>query len=110
MNDLLDTLTTNGYEVQGYADDTVITIRGHLDAIASHRMQRALNITQQWCRRKGLRINPEKTTIVPFTRRRKLHLTAPTLDGMVVDFETEVKYLGVILDQRLTWNSHLKKV
>ena len=47
VDDLLDTLTTNGYEMQGYADDIVITIRGQLDAIVSHSMHRALNITQQ---------------------------------------------------------------
>jgi ribonuclease HI len=110
VDDLLNTLTSCGYEVHGYADDIVITIRGQLDAIVSHRMQRALNITQHWCRCKGLRINPEKTTIVPFTKRRKLHLTAPSLDGTVVELKTEVKYLGVILDQKLSWNSHLEKV
>lgn len=90
------------------ANDILITIRGQLDAIVSHRMQRVLNITQQWCRKKGLRINPEKTTIVPFIKRRKLHLTAPTLNG-TVGFKREVKYLGVTLDQKLTWNFYLKK-
>ena len=41
VDDLLNTLITIGYEVRGYADDIVIIIRGQIDAIVSHSMQRA---------------------------------------------------------------------
>lgn len=110
IDDLLTILTDNGFMVQGYADDLVIMIREKMDAIASQRMQRALDTIQTWCQGQGLRINPQKTIIVPFTKRRKLLLRAPTLDGTVINFSSEVKYLGITLDQKLNWNSHLDKL
>ncbi|XP_074034177.1 uncharacterized protein isoform X1 [Leptinotarsa decemlineata] len=56
-------------------------------------------------------VNPSKTVLIPFTKRRKLDdLTPLSLNGVVISFETEVKYLGIVLDKRLTWNAHLEKV
>ncbi|MVN24507.1 hypothetical protein GO639_04910 [Staphylococcus aureus] len=56
-------------------------------------------------------VNPSKTVLIPFTKRRKLaDLTILSLNGMVIPFGTEVKYLGIVLDKRLTWNAHLEKV
>jgi hypothetical protein len=101
MDRLLDELTAGGYEVQGYADDLVITIRGKHDGILSARMQSALTLVRNWCLAEGLNVNPNKTIVVPFTKRRKVNLISPTVNGTTIAFSKEVRYLGVILDQRL---------
>lgn len=108
VNDLLEKLGAEGFEVIGFADDIVIIVRGKFDDTISSRMQLALNYTLQWCRQEGLNINPSKTTIVPFTRRRKFTITSLRLYNTQIELSTQAKYLGVILDQKLNWNAHLE--
>ena len=57
-----------------------------------------------------MNINPTKTILVPFTRKRKVCLTAPTLQGIAIPFSDSVKYLGVTLDKSLNWNEHLDAI
>ena len=107
---LLEILNRNGFYTQGYADDITILIRGKFNGTISDRMNLALKLVQNWCERVELRVNPAKTIVVPFTRKTKLEdLRPPTLSGQVIRFSDEVKYLGVILDKRLTWNNHLER-
>jgi hypothetical protein len=74
-------------------------------------MQSALNMIAEWAVREGLKISPHKTAIVPFTNRRKTEGLRPLqLHGKELKMLDEVKYLGVILDSRLTWNQHLQKI
>jgi hypothetical protein len=77
--------------------------------ILSARMQSALTLVRNWCLAEGLNVNPNKTIVVPFTKRRKVNLISPTVNGTTIAFSKEVRYLGVILDQRLNWNSHLER-
>ncbi|MEX7539333.1 hypothetical protein SGI37_20165, partial [Providencia rettgeri] len=70
--------------------------------------QRALNIVEKWCRDHNLSVNPAKTVIVPFTKKTNLAGALQlSLKGESLNLSTSVKYLGVILDKRLTWNGHL---
>jgi hypothetical protein len=46
---------------------------------------------------------------VPFTQKRDLRgLKEPTLSGHTLQLTTEIKYLGSILDEGLTWKAQLK--
>lgn len=71
-------------------------------------MQNALNIVQIWCEEKGLRANPAKTTAVLFTRKTKIeNLRLPSLFGVQLLESKTMKYLGIILDNKLSWKTHL---
>jgi hypothetical protein len=68
-------------------------------------------MTQQWCDRTQLSINPQKMVTVPFTRKRDLRgLNEPTVSGHPLQLTTKVKYPGLILDKGLTWWAQLKNV
>ena len=68
IDELLEILDDLGYEVQGFADDLIVIVRGKFESTIKDRMQLALNVTSEWCQEKELTINPNKTTLVPFTR------------------------------------------
>ena len=110
MDGLIETLESLGFEVIAYADDIVVVVRGMDDSTISDRMQQALSATWYWCQNENLRINPEKTVLIPFTKRKSNNLRNPHLDGVSINFSSETKYLGVILDSKLTWRPHLNKV
>ncbi|XP_053982713.1 uncharacterized protein LOC128878494 [Hylaeus volcanicus] len=72
-------------------------------------MHTALDTVERWCLGQNLRVNPTETELVLFTRRRNLTLRPPTLYGVELKLSREVRYLGVNLDSRLTWKSHITK-
>ena len=56
----------------------------------------------------GLSVNPDKTGLVVFTRKRKLPgFFEPRLFRKILHCSMSVKYLGVILDSRLTRKEHV---
>jgi len=61
-----------------------------------------------WCGKLGLSVNPDKTGLVAFTKKRKLTgFFEPHLFGKTLQRSMSVKYLGVILDSCLTWKEHV---
>ena len=53
-------------------------------------------------------VNPEKIDLVVFSRKYKLQLyRAPTLTGKTLDVKNSAKYLGVVLDRKLTSDKHV---
>jgi Reverse transcriptase (RNA-dependent DNA polymerase) len=109
INELLTELTKQGFEVIGFADDLVIMIRGNDDSILSNRLQSALNLVMKWCKEANLSINPMKMVVIPFTRRLKHNLKESRMGDVTIKFSEDIKYLGITLDSKFLWNSHMKK-
>jgi hypothetical protein len=69
-----------------------------------------MNEVDKWTVKEGLNISPNKTAIVPFTNKTKIEVLGHLiLHGKVHQMLEEVKYLGLILESKLTWNQHLQK-
>lgn len=111
VDSLLKALNNIGIYTQGFADDIVIIVLGLCLKTVIEVMQKALQIVEQWCRAEELKVNPLKTTIVTFTNRRiNDDETKLRLFGVEIIPKKEVKYLGVILDKRLLFKSHVEKI
>jgi hypothetical protein len=66
-----------GFNIFGYADDIIIIVQGKFAHTVRELMQTALNLAVKWAVKEGLKINPHKTAIIPFTNRRILEGLGP---------------------------------
>lgn len=109
VNGLLVKLGSKATHSQFYADDGTILFAGHCLATLFELTKGLLRLVDGWCKENGLGINPAKTELVIFTKKRLDLEVAPrlTLNGVVVHPVEQVKYLGVILDQKLSWKAHV---
>jgi hypothetical protein len=103
-------LNSNGCYIIRYADDIAILINGEFPHTVSEVLQTALCTVQKWCEKTNLSINPNKTVIIPFTRKREIKgLKEPILFNKTIQLSNEVKYLGITLDKGMTWKKQLDK-
>ena len=71
-------------------------------------MQSAINKTTEWGKANGLTFGREKTVLVIFTRKYKpLKFPPLRMEGSIVPYSTETKYLGITLDNKLSFNKHI---
>ena len=72
-------------------------------------MQLAVNRVADWTDSHGFHFFVEKSHSVLFRRTRRVFPEPPlTLYGRLLSVVHEVRFLGMIFDERLTWVPHLK--
>ncbi|XP_020296935.1 uncharacterized protein LOC109861622, partial [Pseudomyrmex gracilis] len=107
VDELLYKLQKTGFLAFGYADVAII-VRGIFLSILKETMGKAFKITQDWCQSKGLKANPSKTKAMIFIRKYKSEAIEPLrLWREDIEYVQSVKYLGVHLDTKLNWKTHL---
>ncbi|XP_037941860.1 uncharacterized protein LOC119674776 [Teleopsis dalmanni] len=73
-------------------------------------MSDALKSIYNWATDAGLSVNAEKTDTILFTRKYKVTAwTPPNLNGTLLPLKTQTKYLGVIVDSKLTWKPNVEE-
>jgi hypothetical protein len=89
-----------------FADDTAILSSDPSHINVSFNLQHHLNRLETWFTDWRIKINLQKTTHVTFTLRRQ---TCPFvfLYGSPLSQSDKVRYLGLHIDRRLTWNGHV---
>lgn len=111
VDSLLRTLNDKRLYTIGFADDVCTIICGKDLSTVTELMGRALRTVENWCVDKGLKVNPSKAHLVVFTKKYKRgSFQAPKIFGKELQVIDQVKFLGVYLDKRLTWNAHLNYV
>ena len=109
VDEVLTRLEKAGIYCQGYSDDGVILVEGQDLGTVCGLVQTGLQLVSRWCGAKGLAINPRKTELVLFTKSRsRAGFRAPRLGGVDLKLADQVKFLGVIIDSKLTWKQHIQ--
>ena len=94
----------------GFADDLLLIIRGIDLGSMKDQLQRALTKADKWAEEKTLTFSTSKSVAVVFTRRRKWDLPGPLmLRGQNLKYVKRVKYLGVTLDEKISWVPHIQQ-
>ena len=112
VDSLLVKLNESGIPTQGYSDDLASVITGDFIPTIGDLMRTTLKIVEEWCTANNLRVNPGKTKMVLFKRRSNAEIVALgdfEMYGVEIPLRATVKYLGVILDNKLTWIVHLEE-
>lgn len=96
-------------KIIGYADDIAVAIV----AKELHQIQSACVSTSQkiknWLDASRLQLARQKTEAVLITSRKKVETITLNIDGYTITTQPSLKYLGVIIDARLNYKSHIEK-
>ena len=96
-------------QMEGFADDGAMSVIGIDLPTITAQMQVALKEAEHWAERAGVAFSPQKTEAIIFHGKRTKPIGKKlTLCGVEIKYKTKVKYLGIILDEKLSWKEHIK--
>ncbi len=84
-----------------FADDILIT------TTSKAKMEQALDIVAQYCKKYDLHINTTKSQLMKLNKDLKT-VESIKINGEFLENTTEIKYLGVIINNKLTNAKHLQ--
>jgi len=91
-----------------YADDTAILTQSWRNIV--HRLTHATSVLLRYFTRWKLEVNIHKTEAILFTRRRPAPPTPLHFQHTVIPWNSQVRYLGLLLDPKLLFTTHFTSV
>ncbi|XP_014221265.1 uncharacterized protein LOC106648701 [Trichogramma pretiosum] len=93
-----------------FADDVAIYVPGSDIQHSLSLLETTSKKLSDHLKSKGLIIAPEKCQLIIFNKTcRKLKLRSLNIDGKTIFPSDTVTFLGITLDKRLTWQSHINQ-
>uniref|UniRef100_A0A3Q3ITX2 Reverse transcriptase domain-containing protein n=1 Tax=Monopterus albus TaxID=43700 RepID=A0A3Q3ITX2_MONAL len=93
-----------------FADDTTIWASGENLQQLSGRVSQELEKIKKWCDSNILSLNLDKTKFMVFGNRRLDNELQLKSGGANIERVHEIKFLGVIVDDKFSWKSHIRYV
>ncbi len=93
-----------------YADDSNMFITGKNILELAKSMNAELQKVSQWLKTNKLSLNIPKTHYMVFSNIRKKVKLDIKIGGDTINQEHSTKFLGIIIDDDLSWKSHVKQV
>ena len=95
-----------------FADDAgQWAVRKNID-LAVEYLQRDLDKLARWCAKWRIKLNPEKTKVIIFSKSRSAIRAEPALSlyGDLLSYYPQIKVLGITFDNRMTFTKHFEEI
>uniref|UniRef100_A0A669C5X4 Reverse transcriptase domain-containing protein n=1 Tax=Oreochromis niloticus TaxID=8128 RepID=A0A669C5X4_ORENI len=93
-----------------FADDTTLYCSGKdLEQLLT-TVEKELNILKNWFDVNKLSLNIKKTKLIIFGTRQMKNVSKIRVNGIEIERVFENKFLGVLIDDKLSWKSHINHV
>ena len=93
-----------------YADDGAFWLKTKNLAEGLNTAQGVLDKLNLWSHLSGLQFAADKTKAIIFTHKYKVNPLPLSINGQPIDYVSQIKFLGVIFDKRLTWRPHIQHI
>ncbi|CAK1602629.1 unnamed protein product [Parnassius mnemosyne] len=110
LDPLLKELEARGDRCQAFADDIVLLFAGDTALEIQRRANAALEHVRRWGIRNKLNFAPHKTKAMLITNKLKYDSPRLSMGGIDIGMSEEIKVLGLTVDRKLTFKSHVKNV
>ena len=108
INDMIHCSTV--FFLSQFADDSTVTYSSLSLDQALLTAETQFKLVLDWLAANKLIINLNKTHLMLFTNRTRPHSISITANGQTINEVTETKFLGVMLDNTLSWNAHINYI
>ena len=96
-----------------FADDTYLTLSDESLTNLENSANEQLTNIDIWLRSNKLSLNYSKTTYLLINKLPQISVSSEfklAINQNIIERATSVKYLGVYLDEKLTWSNHLQQL
>ena len=93
-----------------YADDANIIVTGDDIEDVKNNVLQLVNKLVYWVGGNGLLLNLKKTKFMIFSRKRNVGTFDLKINNVPIEKLSEAKFLGVIVDDKFTWKSHIHAI
>ena len=94
-----------------FADDTNIFIQGKDISQIQNDMNEEMIKISAWLKINKLSLNIDKTPFMLFKGKRKIRKGIEIkIDDRIINQVSETKFLGIYIDENLSWKSHIQKI
>jgi hypothetical protein len=103
-------MTHENCDIIGFCDDTGGLIPGDSIQTIERIANKMLQQINKWAIKAKIEFNANKITAILFTNRRNYTKLNIFLNVIHINIVNEMKYLGLIIDRKLNFNSHVKYI
>ena len=104
--------TTTKNSLSQFADDTAQWAYSRKVRTAAALLQQDLPKLAMWCAKWRIKLNPEKTKVIIFSRSILARKSEPNLKlyGETLKMYPQVRFLGITFDSKLTFQPHFEDI
>lgn len=93
-----------------FADDTNLFVHGKNIVDLVNKANLHLQCLNEWLISNKLSLNIDKTCFSVFSNKKILTDISLKIDNISIKRQTNMKYLGVYIDEKLSWSVHIEYV
>lgn len=94
--------------IQAFADDVLLIASASTTEQLNKKVNTALRVVAEWGQRSKLKFAAKKTQAIIVTRKLKFNTPRFVMSGVTLDITKELKVLGLVIDSKLTFKTHIQ--